>query len=67
MEWAYLRDRWMQAAAAVCDAEHNEGLAGLGKHPTVIAALAQIDMAERAIASIADEMLVKYHDEPEEV
>ena len=67
MGWSHLRDLWRQAAAAVADAEHFGQWQGLSKHPTVIAALAQIDASERAIASVAEELSAKHSNEPEEV
>ncbi len=66
MQWKWHRDRWTGLASAVSDACSVEGLADLSKHPTVQFALAQIDAAERAVASIADEMLCKYHDGDED-
>lgn len=67
MQWRATRDRWTTAAAAVEASNHVEGLQALRHHPTVKAALASIDMAERSIASVADELLCKYYDEPEDV
>lgn len=58
MSWDYLRDRYTTAKAAVDAADTYDGLgAEFTTHPTVRAALAQIDMAERAITAIAKEML----------
>ena len=67
MQWSWHRDRWTSAAAAVDNSRYVEGLENLHRNQTVAAALAHIEMAERAIASIANEALVKYYDEPEEV
>ena len=67
MQWAWHRDQWIAAAHAVENTRRVEGLEALSLHATVKAALAQIDMAERAIASVADGMLIAYYDEPEEV
>jgi hypothetical protein len=68
MEWRYLRDRYYTTQAAVDAAAHLEGL-GLKfqTHPTVRAALAQIDMAERAVNSVAAQLEAGYANEPEEV
>ena len=63
MQWAWHRDRWNNAKAAVEESNRVEGLAKLDAHPTVAFALAQIDAAERAIESVANEMLIECYDE----
>jgi hypothetical protein len=62
--WALHRDRYYTARDAVENAPEYEGLGGLSKHSLVSAALVQIDIAERAIASVADE-IVALHEEDE--
>jgi len=44
----------------------SDALARLPEHPTVIAALAQIDMAERAIASVAEQLEHEQYERDEE-
>ena len=57
-EWDWYRTDMASADAAVANAPRMKpGLETLPEHPLVIAALLQIDMAERAIASVANEML----------
>lgn len=63
MMWSYLRDRYYSVSAAVENSASVEGLQLLAENPAVKTALLHIEMAERAIDSIANEMLVKYHDE----
>lgn len=62
MIWAWHRNSFYTARAAVEEAPAYEGLGDLAKHPVVAAALIQIDMAERAIASVADEINSVFHD-----
>lgn len=64
--WDMIRSQWTRAESAVHAAGGVEGLERLRDHPVVQAALAQIDMAERAIASVANEMLVAFYDEEED-
>lgn len=68
MSWASYRPGWTTLAAAVRNAPDWEGWGErLQKHPVVTAALTQIELAERAIQSVADQLNCEYHDEPEEV
>lgn len=62
MIWSWHRDKFYTARAAVEEAPAHEGLGDLAKHPLVAAALIQIDMAERAIASVADDINSIFHD-----
>jgi hypothetical protein len=67
MQWAWHRDRWTTAKAAVEEAASFDGcLVTLARHPTVALAIAQIDAAERAIESVANEMLRGEHDGDED-
>lgn len=56
-DWSWHRAKYDSAQSALdyigCA---NSSLARLGQHATVAVALAQIDMAERAIASVAEEL-----------
>ena len=65
MSWHYFRDRYSSAKAAVDNAPYCQtawDAGALPDHPIVKLALQQIDMAERAIASVADELLAKEED-----
>lgn len=66
MMWSYLRGRYYSVAAAVENSASVEGLTLLPQNEAVKEALRLIEIAERAIDSIANEMLVKYHDGDEE-
>ena len=62
MSWKYFRDSYSAVKSAVDRAHQWDDawpVAALAEHPTVKLALQQIDMAERAIASVADELLAK--------
>jgi hypothetical protein len=66
MSWEYFRDRYSSANAAVDNAPYCQtawDAGALRDHPIVKMALQQIDMAERAIASVADEMVNRYEEE----
>jgi len=61
--WAYHRDQYYSAKDAVHEASFANGWgAALKDHFVVMMALAQIDIAERAIASVATELNCNYHD-----
>ncbi|HET8666848.1 MAG TPA: hypothetical protein VFM10_02640 [Terriglobales bacterium] len=66
MIWAECRDRYYTAKAAVEDAHYYEEFSDLAKHPVIVAALIQIEMAERAIESVANQISIKYHDGDDE-
>lgn len=65
--WKNHRRNYMDARAAVFRSYPADGWGkDLQDHFTVIVALAQIDIAERAIASVATELNCKYHDGEDE-
>lgn len=66
MSWASQRGRYCEARAAVEAAQACAEWRGLSQHQTVIAALVQIDMAERAIADVATEMEIWHCNKMEE-
>lgn len=59
--WAYHRDAYVTARAAANAGAHWQGWDELASHPTVAAALAAIDVAEAAIAHVADTLADKHN------